>query len=1017
MTANALDAAAIAILFATFFSAHALWHLIPAAASFLLLALVTATAVLLSVGHESLFIAMLGLVGGFATPLLLSSGENRPIPLFTYLLLLNVGLAWVAYRRGWPVLSVLTLLLTTLYQWGWTLTFLAESSLPLALGVFIVFPVVSVAALLVAHTRAASAEAEDGGTFEWTALVSAGLPLLFLGYLAVVPAYGSRYGLLFGSLFLVDAGLLALALARGRELLHAGAALATLVVFAAWTAVSMPAQAWLAASGLVAGFACFFLAAPAIACWFDRAFEEVGVQAVYVAPTLLLVFAVTARQPAAAAPAGLFAVLFALMLLLSWRAVAGRQGLLYYIAAFFAVAAQASWSAAHLRIDTLESALVLYAAFGLLSLAVPVLARRAGAPLEPAGGAGLVLLASLGLLLFISTGSVAGPALWGLGVLLAILNAAVFIESAAAALPLLALAGGMLSWAILLSWWLRAAGSVGLLPSLLLVVGLSLVMLGGHTWAQQAAGRVAPQPDRHGVAAAFRHGLWLALVGYVFLLVVAVTPAWALPPWPLYGALAVVTLAVSTAALAQRNGLLHGAAMCAAAAVLFASAAAPPAAGWGLVITGAFFVVVLYAAAWIAVARRFALEATAAAAAAVATTLAILATLSVSLLPHGPRVEVIVAAHVAYLSLLLALTARHAWPHGATFAAGIAAVVVLGQYAGGTAWSSLLLHGVAMYVAFAAYPLLLGRRGRGARDPYVAAIVASAWCFLATRHGVVQAGHEALVGVVPVALGAVTMVHFRQLLRIEPTGSRDLGRLALVAGTALAFLTVAIPLQLKQQWITIGWALEGAAVAWLFRRIPHRGLLYAAVGLLGTVFARLALNAEVFRYEPRGPARIVNWYLYTYLTCAAAMLAAGWWLSKTDDRIGDGLPRPRALFPAGAAILLFLLLNIEIADFYATGPEVVFRFGASIAQDLTYTIGWLVFGLGLLACGILAHSRAARIASLALVTLTTCKCFLYDLGSLGGLYRVGAFVGLACSLALVSVALQKYVLAPVKETA
>ena len=120
------------------------------------------------------------------------------------------------------------------------------------------------------------------------------------------------------------------------------------------------------------------------------------------------------------------------------------------------------------------------------------------------------------------------------------------------------------------------------------------------------------------------------------------------------------------------------------------------------------------------------------------------------------------------------------------------------------------------------------------------------------------------------------------------------------------------------------------------------------------------------------------------------------------------MPRPRALLPAGAAVLLFLLLNIEIADFYATGPEVVFRFGASIAQDLTYTIGWLVFGLGMLACGIALRNRAARIASLALVTLTTCKCFLYDLGSLGGLYRIGAFVGLACSLALVSIALQKY---------
>ena len=80
----------------------------------------------------------------------------------------------------------------------------------------------------------------------------------------------------------------------------------------------------------------------------------------------------------------------------------------------------------------------------------------------------------------------------------------------------------------------------------------------------------------------------------------------------------------------------------------------------------------------------------------------------------------------------------------------------------------------------------------------------------------------------PVVEGAVLALLLRQLLQLEPAGQRDLGRLALVAGAALAFVTVAIPLQLEQQWITIGWALEGAALAWLYRRIPHRGLLYSA---------------------------------------------------------------------------------------------------------------------------------------------------------------------------------------------
>ena len=110
-------------------------------------------------------------------------------------------------------------------------------------------------------------------------------------------------------------------------------------------------------------------------------------------------------------------------------------------------------------------------------------------------------------------------------------------------------------------------------------------------------------------------------------------------------------------------------------------------------------------------------------------------------------------------------------------------------------------------------------------------------------------------------------------------------------------------------------------------------------------------------------------------------------------------------------MLLFLLLNIEIADYFATGPEIVFRFGVSVAQDLTYTIGWLAFGMLLLAAGIYLRTRPARITAVTLIAITAFKCFLYDLRSLEGLSRVASFVGLAVALALVSLALQKYVLA------
>ena len=65
----------------------------------------------------------------------------------------------------------------------------------------------------------------------------------------------------------------------------------------------------------------------------------------------------------------------------------------------------------------------------------------------------------------------------------------------------------------------------------------------------------------------------------------------------------------------------------------------------------------------------------------------------------------------------------------------------------------------------------------------------------------------------------------------------------------------------------------------------------------------------------------------------------------------------------------------------------------------------------LLGAGIYLHNRPARVAAVSLIAVTAFKCFLYDLASLGGLYLVASFVGLAIALALVSLVLQKYVLA------
>ncbi|HEV8268993.1 MAG TPA: DUF2339 domain-containing protein, partial [Thermoanaerobaculia bacterium] len=487
VTANALDGAGIALLFSTFFASHALWHLIGPIPAFLAMALVTAVAVGLSIHRDSIFIALLGLVGGFATPALLSTGEDRPFGLFGYLLLLNAGLAWVAYRKRWAVLSTLSLLFTVFYQWGWVAKFLTAEKLPIAFGIFAIFPIFAGISLAFGERGVGSAS-RASALFLRTTAASALLPILFGVYSAAVPAYGSHTGLLFGFLFLVDAGVLVLAATKGPQAIHLAAGLGTLVAVATFLVSSYRATAWPSVLIYLAALVALYLGGPLLMEKRGLPIQGRGARAIYTAPLLLLAFAVLAGiEPLAASPGLLFGVLFALLAAHGAVAIAKEDGGLHLVASFAALAAEAVWSAEHLSREHLLSGLALYAVFSLFYLGVPLLARRLGKSLRPEGTGALLVFVSLGLLFFLAAGSVADAALLGLALLLGVLNLGLLSEAAAGRRPLLCVFGMALSWIVLVVWWVSAAVATLLLPALVVVSGFALLVAAGSVWAKRRA--------------------------------------------------------------------------------------------------------------------------------------------------------------------------------------------------------------------------------------------------------------------------------------------------------------------------------------------------------------------------------------------------------------------------------------------------------------------------------------------------------------------------------------------------
>jgi hypothetical protein len=1013
VTANALDAAGIAILFSTFFAAHTLWNLLSALPTFALMAVVTAVAVLLSIRRDSVFVALLGLVGGFATPALLSTGEDRPIGLFGYLLLLNAGLAWVAYKKRWPHLTVLSALFTTIYQWGWVMKFLQSGTIPLALGIFLIFPVLTFVALALGEKT--DAEDERSSLFRQTSAVGVALPLFFALFMAAVPAYGDRYWLLFGFLFLVDAGLAAIAAKRGPELLHLLGAAATILTFVIWLQVSYKSAAWPAILGITSVFVLFYL----VVAYVRTGFINTGRRGVFAAPFLLVVFPMLAAlEPATASPGALFGVLFALMAVLAVYAITREDGPVHFLAALFALGAEAVWSARHLEPARLLPALSIYAVFALFYLGVPLLARHWNKRLRPEGSGALILFVSLGLLFFLAMGPVASSALWGIALLLMILNAGLFFEASSGTHPLLLLVGLGLSWLVIAVWWSAVSLAALLIPGLVAVGGFAIMILGGNIWA---AKRNEAEGGNEG--SIFSQGLYLALIGHAFLFFVVLQKPLAIPPWPFLGILAVLDLAIGTAALYVDKGGMQVGALVLSQAILARWQITAQTAPWQQVAVFCALGVGAIGFIWLLIANRVQIQSGKgvsffALASALGAFGGMAVIIAASALPGYPGIALVASASAALAGLVLATAWVGQWHILAPISVVTSALVMLvwsGERFKPETWKEEFFFAAALYALFLVFPLLMDYRALSLLEPYLAGVMAGVPFFFFARHSLLAGGFADRIGLLPVTQAALTAGLLWRLLRLQPPGERRMGRLAMVAGAVLAFVTVAIPLQLEKQWITIGWALLAASLAWLWRRIPHRGLLIWTAGLLVAVFVRLVFNPAVLSYHPRGSMAIWNWYLYTYLVSAAAFFAVAWFFRSQTEALLDGLPGIKTLAAAGGTVLLFLILNIEIADYYSKGSDLTFNFSADLGQDLTYTICWGLFAFALLIAGIALRSKSGRLSAIVLLIVTVAKCFLHDLWRLGGLYRVGSFVGLAICLTLVALLLQKFVLRPQSE--
>jgi len=134
-----LKAVGIGTLYLSLWAAFQRYALIPSSVAFVMMLAVTASAAAMALAQDAQILAAFALTGGFSTPLLLSTGENREVALFTYVAILDVATLVLVMFKPWRRLLVMSYAGTLLLYIGWYAQFYNRSQLGLTLAFATIF--------------------------------------------------------------------------------------------------------------------------------------------------------------------------------------------------------------------------------------------------------------------------------------------------------------------------------------------------------------------------------------------------------------------------------------------------------------------------------------------------------------------------------------------------------------------------------------------------------------------------------------------------------------------------------------------------------------------------------------------------------------------------------------------------------------------------------------------------------------------------------------------------------------
>jgi len=203
--------------------------------------------------------------------------------------------------------------------------------------------------------------------------------------------------------------------------------------------------------------------------------------------------------------------------------------------------------------------------------------------------------------------------------------------------------------------------------------------------------------------------------------------------------------------------------------------------------------------------------------------------------------------------------------------------------------------------------------------------------------------------------------------------------------------TIAIGLIFRGPWVTMGWAVEGAAVIWLGLRERRDWLRVGGVLLFAVAVARLL--DLLFTRTGGGLTPVFN----TVAACAALVIALTYWIARLHRGMAG-----HATAIVAAQLLTLAVVSSEINRYWAGLVQGDDPYANHFGREVSLSIAWALYSTGLIIAGLRQRYAPLRYVAIAVFAVTSVKVFFNDLAELDQIYRVLSIIGLGVTLLVTS---------------